>query len=74
MYYSQKELKYFDLGILVIHGMLEHIVLNIFKYMFWHICTKIRKTIELFTKTFELYQVSQRFQYSQIVYIKLITQ
>ena len=74
MYYSQKELKYFDLGILVIHGMLEHIVLNIFKYMFWHIYTKIRKTIELFTKTFELYQVSQRFQYSQIVYIKFITQ
>ena len=74
MYYSQKELKYFDLGISVIHGMLEHIVLNIFKYMFWHICTKIRKTIELFTKTFELYQVSQRFQYSQIVYIKFITQ
>ena len=33
-----------------------------------------RKKIELFTKIFELYQVSQRFQYSQIVYIKIITQ
>ena len=37
MYYSQEELKYFDLGILVIHGMLEHLVLNIFKYIFWYI-------------------------------------
>ena len=33
-----------------------------------------RKKFELFTKIFELYQVSQRFQYSQIVYIKSIAQ
>ena len=37
MYYSQEELTYFDLGILVIYGMLEHLVLNIFKYIFWYI-------------------------------------
>ena len=30
--------------------------------------------MELFTKIFELYQVSQRFQYSHIVYIENITQ
>ena len=33
-----------------------------------------RKKCELFTKIFKPYQVSQRFQYSQIVYIKRITQ
>ena len=33
IYYSQKELKYFDLEILVVHGILEHIFLNIFKYV-----------------------------------------
>ena len=37
IYYSQEELKHFGLEILVIHGILEHIVSNIF------ICTKIRK-------------------------------
>ena len=41
--YSQKELKYFSLEILVIHGILEDIVLNVFEYIFWYICTKIRK-------------------------------
>ena len=35
---------------------------------------KRKKTIELLTKISELYEVSQRFQYSQIVYIKSITQ
>ena len=34
IYYSKKELKYFGLEILVIHEILEHIVLNIFKYIF----------------------------------------
>ena len=33
-----------------------------------------KKKFELFKKNFELYQVSERFQYSQIVYIKIITQ
>ena len=33
-----------------------------------------RKKFELFTKIFALYQGVQRFQYSQIVYIKSITQ
>ena len=33
-----------------------------------------RKKIQLLTKIFELYQVPQRFQHSQIVYIKSITQ
>ena len=40
---SQIELKYFSLEILVIHGILEDIVLNVFEYIFWYICTKIRK-------------------------------
>ena len=31
MYYSEKGLKHFDLEILVIHGILEHIT---FKYIF----------------------------------------
>ena len=31
IYYSQKELNYVGLEILVIHGILEHVVLNIFK-------------------------------------------
>ena len=70
MYYSQKELKYFGLEILVIHGILEDIVLSIFKYIFWYIYTKIRK--EKNSPSFLNY--SQRFQYSQIVYIKSITQ
>ena len=35
MYYSQNELKHFGLEILVIHGILEHIVLIIFKYIIW---------------------------------------
>ena len=43
IYYSQKELKHFDFEILVIYGILEHTVLNIFKYIFWHICFKISK-------------------------------
>ena len=43
IYYSQKALKHFGLEILVIHGILEHIVLNTFKYIFWCKCTKIRK-------------------------------
>ena len=43
IYYSQKELKHFALEILVIHGILEHVLLNIFKYIFCYICTKIRK-------------------------------
>ena len=43
IYYLQKELKRFGLEILVIRGILEHIVLNIFKYIFWYTCTKIRK-------------------------------
>ena len=53
--YSQKELKHFSLEILVIHGILEDIVLNVFEYIFWYICTKIRKEkyYWLFTKTFE---------------------
>ena len=34
IYYSQKELKHFGLDILVIHAILDHIVLNIFKYIF----------------------------------------
>ena len=49
MHYSQKELKHFGLEILVIHGILEHIVLNIFKYIFCYIYTKIRRA-----KYFEL--------------------
>ena len=32
---------------LVIHRILENIVLNIFKYKFWCICTKIRKEKKL---------------------------
>ena len=43
MQHSQKELRHFGLEILVTHGTLEHIVLNIFKYIFWFICTKFRK-------------------------------
>ena len=73
MYYSEKGLKHFGLEILVIHGILEHIT---FKYIFWYKFTKIRKETKLnySQRPFELYQVSQRFQYSQIVYIKSITQ
>ena len=41
------ELKHFGLEILVIHGILEHIVLNIFENIFWYICTKIRKEKKL---------------------------
>ena len=56
IYYSQKELKHFDLEVLVIHEILENIALNIFKYIFPYICTKIRKEKknELFAKIFEL--------------------
>ena len=43
IYYSQKELKHFGLEILVTHGILEQNVLNIFRYIFWYIYTKIRK-------------------------------
>ena len=35
IYYLQKELKHFGLEILVIHKILEDIVLNIFKNIFW---------------------------------------
>ena len=66
IYYSQKELKHFDFEILVIYGILEHTVLNIFKYIFWHICFKIskEKKKEQFTNISELYQGSERFQHS----------
>ena len=37
IYYSQKELKHLGLEILVIHGILEHIILNIFKYILIHL-------------------------------------
>ena len=57
MYYSQKELKHFGLEILVIHGILEDIDLNIFKLYFG---TNVPKS-ELFTKMFELYEVLQIF-------------
>ena len=43
MYNFQLELKHFGLEILVIHGILELIVLNIFEYIFCYICTNIRK-------------------------------
>ena len=58
IYYSKKELKYFGLEILVIHEILEHIVLNIFKYIFLYICIKLKK--------------EKKFNYSQIFldYIK----
>ena len=42
IYYSLKELKHFGLEILVIHRLLEYIILDIFKYIFWYFCTKIR--------------------------------
>ena len=55
-YYSQKELKHFGVEILVIHGILDLIVLNIFKYIFWCKCIKIEKFLfKLFTRIFELY-------------------
>ena len=34
IFHLQKELKHFCLEVLVIHGILEHIVLNISKYIF----------------------------------------
>ena len=43
IYYSQKRLKHFSLEILVIDEILEHIFLNIFKYISRHICTEIKK-------------------------------
>ena len=43
IYYLQKELKHSDFEILVIHGILEEIVLNFFKYIFWYKCIKISK-------------------------------
>ena len=57
IYYSQKELKHFGLGTLVIHGILKDIDLNIFKLYFG---TNVPKS-ELFTKMFELYEVLQIF-------------
>ena len=69
IYYSQKELKHFGLEILVINEILECIVLNISKNIFWYKCIKIRKGKNLnYSQRFLNY--SQRFQYSQIVYIK----
>ena len=47
MYYSQKGLKHFGLKILVMHWILEHIAFSVFKYIFWYICTKIRKEQKL---------------------------
>ena len=43
IYYSEKQVKHFGLETLVIYEILEHIVLNIFKYIFWYLCTRIRK-------------------------------
>ena len=69
-------MKHFGLEILVIRRILEYADLFIFKYIFWYKCMKMKKEkkFKLFTKIWEIYQVSQRFQYSQIVYIKTITQ
>ena len=47
IYYSQKEFKHFGLEILVIHGILKHIVLNIFRYILYYICNKFRKEKKL---------------------------
>ena len=41
--YLQKELEHFGLDILVIHGILEHVVLNIFKYLFDTFVSKSEK-------------------------------
>ena len=73
-YYSQKELKHFGLQISVIHEILEHIVLNIFKYRFWYKCTKSRKEENLnYTKRFLNYIKCHKDFKLQIVYIKNIT-
>ena len=50
----KKELKHFGLEILVIHGVLEYIALNICKYIFTPQSGK--KNIELFTKISELFR------------------
>ena len=60
IYYSQKQYKHFGLEIQVC--ILVHLYQN----------NKIKKKKELFTKICELCQVSQRFQYSQFVYIKTL--
>ena len=75
IYYSQKELKHFGLQISVIHEILEHIVLNIFKYIFWYKCTKIRKEENLnYSKRFLNYIMCHKDFKLQIAYIKSITQ
>ena len=43
IYDSERKLKHFGLGILVMHKILANFVLNIFKFTFWYICIKIRK-------------------------------
>ena len=48
MYNFLLELKHFDLEIIVIQRILEHIVLNSSECIFWYICTKIRKKFFFF--------------------------
>ena len=72
----KRNLKHFGFETLVIHETLQHIILNIFEYIFWHICTKIWK--EKFLKYSQ--RLLNYFKWliftkdSQIVYIKSITQ
>ena len=70
IYYSQKELKHFGLEILV---SLEYCFKYFQVYILIHLYQN-QKRKRFIYKNFELYQGSQRFQYSQIAYFKSITQ